>query len=751
MNRINFAQLLLAAFLLIAPNLASQGSRPKIGVTLSGGGAKGFAHIGILQALDSAGLKVDYITGTSMGSVVGGLYAAGYSGDSIEALSRRIDWNLLFSTAPQLEAIRIEEKDEFNKYVLEVPVKKGKISIGTGIIEGQELWLKFAELFHPVYNVTDFSKLSIPFKCIGTDLSTGDAVVMDKGNIITCIRASMAIPSVFTPVEYQGKILVDGGVVNNFPVLDVKAMGADLVIGVNLNKGLDKAQDLETIFDILLQLAFFKDADYFEKHRKECDIYILPELRGFSTGDFARAGSIIDIGKACGRSYYPLFKRIADSLNARYGAKTFIKDRLPQEKKIRIDSYSVVGLKKTTSKFFFGLLGLKDSTEFSHQKFAEAIRMVYGSRYYKKISYDFKQNSAGQTELRFLVEENALTAMKFGLNYNSFTDLSLILNLTARDLLLKESRALVSFALSENPRLNVEYFKFIGKRRRFGTNLSYYKEGIDYPVYNDFDLSETMRSNYSNFDVRIQYALNHNSYIGISQQFNDSKLKTVETPEYVFKTKDSYYHTYLSYYLNDVDKKYFTTSGWKIRAEGGYVFAQDFEHSISQDGAESRSDSALFSSDDYVRLFLKADHFTPLNSRFVLQENFTGGYISVDRPFPTNGFQIGGIGENIANQIQFAGLSDTEVKTELAASLQLALQYKISKTVYITGRVNGGMYNFHNQTSNTASATQNFLTGYALTLGLSSPIGPIEITTMYCDQDGRLRTNLNLGFRFLKQ
>src|SRR6476661_1075415 len=118
MNRINFAQLLLAAFLLIAPNLASQGLRPKIGVTLSGGGAKGFAHIGILQALDSAGLKVDYITGTSMGSVVGGLYAAGYSGDSIEAIARELDWNLLFSTAPQLEAIRIEEKDEFNKYSL---------------------------------------------------------------------------------------------------------------------------------------------------------------------------------------------------------------------------------------------------------------------------------------------------------------------------------------------------------------------------------------------------------------------------------------------------------------------------------------------------------------------------------------------------------------------------------------------------------------------------------------------------------
>jgi len=197
-------------------------TRPKIGVTLSGGGAKGFAHVGILQAIDSAGLKVDYITGTSMGSVVGGLYAAGYSGNQIETIARDLDWNILFSTAPQLNGIGIEEKDEYNKYALELPFEKGKFKIGRGIIEGQELWLKFAELFYPVYNVTNFSQLPIPFKCIGTDLSTGEAVVMDKGNIITCIRASMAIPAVFTPVHYNGKTLVDGGIVNNFPVMDVK-------------------------------------------------------------------------------------------------------------------------------------------------------------------------------------------------------------------------------------------------------------------------------------------------------------------------------------------------------------------------------------------------------------------------------------------------------------------------------------------------------------------------------------------------
>jgi len=304
-------------------------ARPKIGLTLSGGGAKGLAHIGILEAIDSAGLKIDAITGTSMGSIVGALYAVGYSGDSIEKIARKLDWDLMFSTSPQLSAISIEEKGEFDKYALEVPFEKGKFRIGKGIIEGQELWLKFAEVFAPVYNINDFLKFSIPFRCIATDLETGEAVVLDHGDIGTCVRASMAIPSVFTPVQYEGKTLVDGGLVTNFPVLNAKEMGADKVIGVNLNKGLDKAEDLQSPVDILLQICFYKDALYFQKNRDACDIYILPELKDYSSGSFSSSDSIIDIGKETAKLYYPVFKRMADSINALYPLEPFVRNRLP--------------------------------------------------------------------------------------------------------------------------------------------------------------------------------------------------------------------------------------------------------------------------------------------------------------------------------------------------------------------------------------------------------------------------------------
>lgn len=212
--------------------------RPKIGLTLSGGGAKGLAHIGILKAIDSAGLKIDYVTGTSMGSIIGVLYAAGYSADSIEKIAKNIDWDLLLSNQVSLRSIIMEEKSEYSKYDVELPWVNNWFRLSTGFLEGEELWLKLSELLFPLHKIKNFNDFAIPFKCIATNVSTGKAVVLDSGEIVPAIRSSMAIPSLFTAVDYDGKKLIDGGVVRNFPVKDVKKMGADIVIGSNVSSAL---------------------------------------------------------------------------------------------------------------------------------------------------------------------------------------------------------------------------------------------------------------------------------------------------------------------------------------------------------------------------------------------------------------------------------------------------------------------------------------------------------------------------------
>ena len=256
-------------------------SQPKIGLTLSGGGAKGLAHIGILEAIDSAGLRIDCITGTSMGSIIGSFIRRGLlrKGDRKNRKGSRLELSFLRKTF--IRNVNIDEKAEFDNYAIEVPFQNGKFKIKTGIIEGQEIWLKFQELFLPVYDIKDFSKFSIPFKCVATDISTGKAVVLDQGELVTAIRASMALPSIFTPIDYKDTKLVDGGVVRNFPVSDVKAMGADYIIGVNLSQGLLKAEDLTTAIDILYQIGFYKDADDFEQQLKLCNLLIQPHLKSF--------------------------------------------------------------------------------------------------------------------------------------------------------------------------------------------------------------------------------------------------------------------------------------------------------------------------------------------------------------------------------------------------------------------------------------------------------------------------------------
>ena len=297
-------------------NAQVQGKRPKIGLTLSGGGAKGLAHIGILKAIDSAGLKVDYITGTSMGGIIGALYATGYSGKEIERLTKEIDWDVLFSNNISLNVLSMEEKEQYSRFALELPFINQKIRLQTGLIKGQELSLKFSELFFPVHQIRDFNQLPIPFKCMATDLETGKLVVLDTGSITAALRATMAIPSVFSAVDLDNRQLVDGGLVRNFPVKNVKGMGADIVIGSNVTAGLSRIDKIKNPVDVLMQMAFFREAEDFQEELPLTDIYIHMPMEKYTTGSFGSSKEILKIGMETGDQYYPVFKKLADSIQA---------------------------------------------------------------------------------------------------------------------------------------------------------------------------------------------------------------------------------------------------------------------------------------------------------------------------------------------------------------------------------------------------------------------------------------------------
>jgi NTE family protein len=734
---------LIAFFLQVAVVVWSQ---PKIGLTLSGGGAKGLAHIGVLEAIDSAGLRIDCITGTSMGSIIGSLYAAGYSGKEIEKIARDMDWNVLFSGKPSIRNVSIDEKTEFDNYAIEVPFQNGKFRIRTGFIEGQEIWLKFQELFLPVYDIKDFSKFSIPFKCVATDISTGQAVVLDQGELVTAIRASMAIPSIFTPVEYKDTKLVDGGVVRNFPVSNVKDMGADYVVGVNLSQGLLKAEDLNTAIDILYQIGFYKDADDFEKQRKLCNLLIEPPLEAFSAASFSSADSIIAVGKQTGDKFYPAFKRLADSLRAIYPGYAPIKNRLPQTRTVTVDSVRIYGLKHTTRTSFKNRLGLELGKTYDGVKVAEGIRRVFGSRNYNRIAYEwYPTKTPGHAILDFNVVERPLTHFKAGIHYHTFSNVALILGAETKNFIVDRSKSTIKLNISENFRVLLEDNIAFGSKDDNNFIFSFYYESFNFPVYSDFEQTDLYRSFVPQIDMRLQHTFGFSSALGVGTTLENFKIKPKIFDLTTFEGANTYFFSYLYYKHNTLNKRNFSTRGWRIDGNFGFVYNQNPKATSTFNGVEVVQDDSL-NLGTYTQFRFKVENFTPLSRKMTLLTQFNTAFNYKGEDAYFNFFNIGGINDFVRNQIPFAGLPEYTVNTNSVAVLMLGLQYQITRSFYTTLRLNAAVYDFLKDDKTTNF--ENYLSGAALSVGYDSGIGPLSISTMYCPQSDRVYGYVNIGFPF---
>jgi len=294
--------------------------RPRVGLAFSGGGAKGFAHIGVLKVLEELGLPIDCITGTSMGSVIGGLYAIGYTTDSLTALARRKDWPQFFNDAATRRDLPMEEKLWDGRYFATFPIRKGNVQLPGGLVAGQKISALLSRLTWSVHHLTDFRELPIPFACVATDLETGEAVTLDHGFLPEAIRASIAIPTVFTPVKLNNRLLVDGGLTRNLPAVDVRQLGADIVIGVDVGAPLSSEEKLNSFFSIIDQISSFRAAEINTVQRQSCDILITPELTGLTAGSFDRADTLIKRGEMAARRLLPRLR--ARGLIANAGAFT---------------------------------------------------------------------------------------------------------------------------------------------------------------------------------------------------------------------------------------------------------------------------------------------------------------------------------------------------------------------------------------------------------------------------------------------
>ncbi|HEY9199267.1 MAG TPA: patatin-like phospholipase family protein, partial [Gammaproteobacteria bacterium] len=288
---------------LAAEPRADSADRPKIGLALSGGGARGAAHVGVLRVLEELRIPIDCIAGTSMGSIIAGLYAAGMTPDEIEAALKTMDWENIFNDKPPREERSFRRKRDDDLYLVKAKpgYSDGEIKLPSGLIQGQKFDLALRKLALRASKTHDFDELPIPYRAVASDIGTGEMVVLGEGDIAVAMRASMAVPGAFAATVIDGRTLVDGGITNNLPISVVRDMCADIVIAVDISTPLMKPEEVRNVLKITEQLTGIMTRTNTEQQiatLTERDVLIIPDLGDITSGDFMRSKDAVATGLA---------------------------------------------------------------------------------------------------------------------------------------------------------------------------------------------------------------------------------------------------------------------------------------------------------------------------------------------------------------------------------------------------------------------------------------------------------------------
>ena len=709
--------------------------RPKVGLVLSGGGAKGLAHIGVLKVLEEAGVQVDIITGTSMGSLVGGLYAIGYDAGALERFALEEQLSDLISDEISLTNIPIDEKIEEGKYVLSFTLKGLSVELPKGLIKGQKLMTRLSSLTLLFHQYENFNKLPIPFRCTATDIETGEVVVLDKGFLPKALRASMSIPSVFTPVEIGGRLLVDGAVVNNFPVTEAKKMGADIIIGVDVGAPLYKKEQIDSLADILEQSISFLNEKTAKEQRNNCNILILPSISDIGSGDFGMAAEIIKRGEDAARTVFPLLKNLAAKMN-NYPKTEKVSLPLPAPgQKIRIDEIRIEGLKKVSRGLVMDRLGLHVPSTVTLDELEESINDLYGSRYFEGVIYRLIPNEEGNV-LLLIVEEKSTYQVRFGLSYDSYMSAAIYMNLTLHNLIGLGSLLSVTGRLSENPGFEAKYYIHTGWRPGIGIGLNFHYDQYRVLTYSYADRFDGVKSSY---DLRIfsgrlvVQAIFSASFVlglGIHKEYN---LLTPDVNSPYLDDNDTESLHYIAYLKFDImDRYYYPRSGLRLDCEGAIItdhLAMGYRNNFNE----------------FYRLTAGMFVMIPFHRRIsVMLYARIGAMLGTQIP---NGylFYLGGLYTFNTNFYPFPGVRIMELSGTNAAVYQGGIQLEPWDNIIIIPRVSAGSVaeKFKQLYDN-----KNFYLAYGATLGYNSIIGPLETTVMYGGIRKEVMVYVNIGFRY---
>lgn len=671
-----------------------QGKRPKIGLVLSGGGAKGMAHVGVLKVLEEVGLEPDYITGTSMGSIMGGLYSIGYSADEIAEIIEAVDWSKVLTNEIPSNQVIMKRKHEYSRFILELPIYEGKPELPAGLIEGQKLSELFSELTWRTAGIDDFQEFPYPFVCIGTDILRGQRVEMSSGDLSSAMRASMAIPSVFTAVVRDtSHILVDGGVMRNFPVQEVVDLGADIIIGVYV--GFDsqmKPEQLRSLTSVIARASLLSGAQDVESQVPLVDYMIVPDLEGYSPASFTSGVQIMDIGEEAARAQLSSLRALADSVNS-LGVPPPRK-LLPANDSLLIRDIRVLDTSPALDEFIEARSGIQIGTWITPEELNASIDRLFGTLFFEKIEYYFENMEEGH-RLVFRIKEKPSSFIGAALHYDNTFGPGVILSYTLVNTLIEGSRLNLSADISENMQLRGYYDFHLGKKRSTIGSLFFRGEGEMLPFYTDGvdigDYRHTLLSGGLGF--RQGMGINHHVGTDLYYRYADivleRNIKVVE-PELEYLDKFVFEGPEMAflYQFNSFDNHLYPTRGSRIDLEFRQAFRTrfltqfDFPDSLGLDNKEVEI------MNPYWHLTGDFESYFRLGKKISLNAQFSLGLSDNEKPFPDN-YYVGGYRYNQrSHQIPFVGMNSHELLVGNYVKEKIALQVEPVSNLYLSALVN---------------------------------------------------------------
>ncbi|MBP8157361.1 MAG: patatin-like phospholipase family protein [Flavobacterium sp.] len=711
--------------------------RPKIGLVLSGGGAKGFAHIGVLKVLEENGIKVDYIGGTSMGAVVGGLYASGYNAAQIDSIFYNTNFDELLQDYIPRSSKSFYEKRNDEMYAISLPFHKFKIGIPIALSKGMYNYNLLSRLTHKVRHVREFDQLPIPFFCMATDIETGEAILLKEGYLAQALLASSAFPSLFSPVEIDGRVLIDGGVVNNYPVEEVRKMGADIIIGVDVQDDLKNRDALKDATRILVQITNLDMIKTMTEKKKMTDIYIKPDISNFGVISFDQGREIIKKGEIAALLELEKIKKLANPDSPYKLNNHFISNDT-----LHIKSISLNRLDNYTRAYILGKLRFKNGKKISYDDLKTGINNINATQNFSRISYTIEPYQ-GADELKLNLTENTTkTFLKFGLHYDGLYKSALLTNITQKKSLFKNDVVSLDIGLGDNIRYNLDYYIDNGFYWSFGlkSRLNQFNRNVATDFRNGEILSQlnlsTVNIDFLDFtnQAYLQTVFIQKFLIGAGLEFKHLKIRSENLDDISPIFEKSSYTSVFGYMKYDsFDNKNFPKKGWFFSGD-----IQSFIHSSDYTQDFNRYSIAK-GEIGFVKTFFK-------KATIKVQSDL--GFVFGNDSVHFFDFVLGGYGYNTINNFKhFYGYDFLSLSADSYIKSCFTFDYEFLKKNHLNfsanyANVEDDLFRSGNWLSR---PTYN---GYAVGYALESVIGPVEVKYTWSPELNKGYTFISVGFWF---